>query len=112
MSPGILAATSYLCRAKQLEMAEYSVGDALKILLARSGWGAKVHEIRIKQEWETIVGKTISRYTSQLQLLGRVLTIYTDIAPLKQELMLNKEQLINKINAHFEETVVMDIKIR
>jgi len=93
-------------------MAEYSVGDALKILIARSGWGAKVQEMRLKQDWETIVGKTIARYTTNLVLQNRILSIQTEVAPLKQELILGKETLINKINAHFQETIVMDIKVR
>lgn len=93
-------------------MAEYSVGDALKILIARAGWGAKVQEMRLKQEWEAIVGKTIARYTTNLQLQNRVLSIQTDVAPLKQELQLGKENLMQKINAYFEETVVLDIRVR
>jgi predicted nucleic acid-binding Zn ribbon protein len=93
-------------------MAEYSVGDALRLLIARSGWGAKVQELRMKQEWEAIAGKTIARYTNNIQLQNRVLSIQTDVAPLKQELQLGKEALINQINAYFKETVVLDIKIR
>lgn len=93
-------------------MSEYSVGDALKLLIARSGWGAKVQELRMKQEWEAIVGKTIARYTTNIQLQNRILSIQTDVAPLKQELQLGKENLIRKINAYFKETVVLDLKVR
>ncbi len=93
-------------------MAEYSVGEALKLLMARSSWGAKANEIRLKQEWETIAGKTIARYTTNIQLSNRVIIIYTDVAPLKQELILGKDVLINKINEHFKETLVLDLKVK
>ncbi|MDI9320119.1 MAG: DUF721 domain-containing protein [Phycisphaerales bacterium] len=93
-------------------MAEYSVGDALKRLIAQSGWGDRVNEYRIKEEWTTIVGVTIARYTHNIQLRNKVLVISTDVAPLKQELLLGKDNLITKINLHFGETIVLDLKIR
>jgi predicted nucleic acid-binding Zn ribbon protein len=93
-------------------MAEYSVGDALKRLIAQSGWGEKAQEYRIKAEWEQIVGITIARYTHDVQLRNKVLVISTDVAPLKQELLLGKENLLQKINLHFGETIVLDLKVR
>ena len=93
-------------------MAEYSVGDALKRLIAQSGWGDRVNEYRIKEDWEKIVGVTIARYTHNVQLRNKVLVISTDVAPLKQELLLGKESLLQKINLHFGETMVLDLKIR
>ncbi len=66
----------------------------------------------MRQEWEAIVGKTIARYTRNINLYGKVLTIYTDVAPLKQELLLGKEQLTVRINEYFEDRVVEEIVIK
>ncbi len=93
-------------------MGSYSIGEALNLLLERSRWKPKVTELRMKQEWETIVGKTISKYTRNIHLHDKELIIFTDVAALKQELMLGKEQLINRINEYFEETVIKDIVIK
>ena len=93
-------------------MGSYSIGEALNLLLERSRWKPKVTELRMKQEWETIVGKTISKYTQNIHLHDKELIIFTDVAALKQELFLGKEQLINRINEYFEETVIKDILIK
>jgi predicted nucleic acid-binding Zn ribbon protein len=93
-------------------MGQYSVADALRILLEKSKWKPKVMELRMRQEWAEIMGKTIAKYTRDVSLRDKKLTIYTDVAALKQELMFGKEQLINKLNAHFEETVVTDIIVK
>ena len=93
-------------------MGSYSIGEALNLLLEKSHWKPKVIELRMKEEWEQIVGKTIARYTRNISMYNKVLTIQTDIAPLKQELLLGKEQLIKKINEYFGETVVTDITIK
>ena len=88
------------------------MAEALKQLLEKSHWKPKVTELRMRDEWETIVGKTISRYTRSIALYGKTLTIYTDVAPLKQELLLGKEQLIARLNEYFEEKVVEEIIIK
>ncbi|PQJ11404.1 DUF721 domain-containing protein [Flavipsychrobacter stenotrophus] len=93
-------------------MGSYSVGEALKHLLEQSKWKSKIHELRLRDEWETIVGKTISKYTRNIDITNKVLTIYTDVAPLKQELQLGKEQLIQHINEYFEDRVVVEIQIK
>lgn len=66
----------------------------------------------MRQEWETIVGKTIAKYTRNINFYNGVLTIYSDVAPLKQELLLGREQLQARINEYFAETVVKGIVIK
>ena len=93
-------------------MGTYSIGDALNQFLEKSHWKPKVTELRMKDEWEAISGKTISKYTRSISLYGKVLTIYTDVAPLKQELLLGREQLVAHINEYFSERVVEEIVIK
>jgi predicted nucleic acid-binding Zn ribbon protein len=93
-------------------MGSYSVGEALNLLLEKSHWKPKIHELRLKQEWEAIAGKTIAKYTRNVVLSGKSLSIYTDVGPLKQELLLAKPQLLQRINEYFGERVVEDIQIR
>ncbi|MEZ5018318.1 MAG: DUF721 domain-containing protein [Flavipsychrobacter sp.] len=93
-------------------MGQYSIGEAINLLMQKSGWKPKVIELRLKQEWETIVGKTIAKYTRNMYYDNGILTIYTDVAPLKQELQLGKQQLINNINEYLEETAIRDIIVK
>lgn len=93
-------------------MGSYSIGEAINLLLEQSKWKPKVIEVRMRDEWEQIAGKTISKYTRNIYMKDRVLTIYTDVAPLKQELLVGKQQLINNINEYFKEKVVEEIVIK
>ncbi len=93
-------------------MSSYSIGEALNLLLEKSHWKPKVTELRMRDEWELIVGKTIARYTRSISLNGKTLTIYSDVAPLKQELQLGKEQLKDCLNEYFKERIVEDIIIK
>ncbi len=93
-------------------MGSYSIGEALNLLLEKSHWKPKVIELRMRDEWEAIAGKTISKYTRNINLFNKKLTIYTDVAALKQELHLGREQLAATINEYFNERVVEEIIIK
>jgi len=93
-------------------MGSYSIGEALNLLLEKSNWKPKVTEVRMRDEWEAITSKTVAKYTRDIKLQNSVLTIYTDVAPLKQELVLGKEQLIQNINEYFKEKVVTEVVVK
>jgi predicted nucleic acid-binding Zn ribbon protein len=93
-------------------MGSYSISEAINLLLEKSQWKGKVSELRLQQEWEEIVGKTISKYTRNVKLSGDTLTVFTDVAALKQELHFGKQQLIERINDYFKEKVVKEIVVR
>ncbi len=93
-------------------MGSYSIGDAINLLFEKSKWKNKATELRMQQEWETIVGKTIAKYTRTVALHGEVLTVFTDVAALKQELYFGKPQLIARVNEYFNEKVVSDIIVK
>lgn len=93
-------------------MGSYSIGEAINLLLQKSNWKPKVVEIRLREEWEQIVGKTIAKYTRNIYLKDKLLIIYTDVAPLKQELLVGKDALIKNINDYFGEQVIEDVSIK
>lgn len=93
-------------------MGSYSIGEAINLFLEKSQWKPKVHELRMKEEWEAIVGKTIAKYTRSLNLFHKKLTITTDVAPLKQELLMGRDQLVARINEYFGERVVEEIVVK
>jgi predicted nucleic acid-binding Zn ribbon protein len=93
-------------------MPTYSIGQALSLFLEKSKWKPKMNEVRLRTEWEQIAGKIVAKYTRNISLQDKKLTIFTDVAALKQEILYGKEALIQTINKHFEETVVTEIIVR
>jgi predicted nucleic acid-binding Zn ribbon protein len=110
VNPGLLLIPK--SKNPQSRMGQYSVGEALNLLLVKSAWKPKVTELRLRAEWEAIVGRTVAKYTRTISLRDRTLTIVTDIAALKQELHFGKAALIASINAHMGETLVSDIVVK
>jgi len=93
-------------------MAMLSVGDSLNSFLRSARWKSKIDEIRMKTEWEKIMGATIAKYTTDVRLKEGVLIITSDVGPLKQELQFGKQQIIANVNEYFKETIVKDVVIK
>jgi predicted nucleic acid-binding Zn ribbon protein len=54
--------------------------------------------LSIEDHWEKIMGKTIANYTDKIEIRNKTLFIYTTVAPLKNELVFQKELIIQRVN--------------
>ena len=59
-----------------------------------------------------VMGKTIARYTDSIQIVNQTLFISTSVAPLKNELLFQKEKIIQRVNEALGEKVIRDVVIR
>ena len=92
-------------------MGEYSLGDALKYFLNNSKLKGYMQAMQIEDVWEQIMGKTISKYTEKIQIHGHTLYITTTVAPLKQELLYQKEKIKQRVNEALGENVIREVVI-
>lgn len=86
--------------------------DALKDFMSKSRLKPRLTEVRIQENWEQLMGRTISRYTENLQLIDGKLHIVTTVAPLKQELSYSKDRIIKLVNEMLGEPVVREVIVR
>lgn len=93
-------------------MAATSIGDALQQFFKSARWESKMNELRLQSHWEEIMGKTIAKYTRNVYLKEGVLFITTDVAPLKHELQIGKDQIMSNINTFFKLELVKSVVIR
>jgi predicted nucleic acid-binding Zn ribbon protein len=93
-------------------MGQYSIGNAIKVFLAQSKLKGSIQALQIESEWENIMGKTIARYTDNLKVINKTLFITTNVAPLKQELIYQKEKIKLRVNEALGEKVIEEIVIQ
>jgi len=93
-------------------MGQYSLGDALKYFLAKSRLKGSIQALQIEDVWEQLMGKTIAKYTDKIHIHGSVLHISTSMAPLKQELLFQKEQIVQRVNEALGDNVIKDVVIK
>ena len=68
--------------------------------------------MQIEEVWEEIMGKTVARYTDKLQIIGDKLIITTQVAPLKHELIYQKEKIKQRVNEALGQKVVKEVIVQ
>lgn len=93
-------------------MGQYSLGDALKHFLRNSRLKGYIQAMQIEDVWEKLMGKTIARYTDKIQIHGHTLYINTSVAPLRQELLYQKESIMKRVNEELGENIIKEVVIK
>ena len=93
-------------------MGEFSMQDAMKHFLNQSKLKGDIQALQIEDAWEKLMGKTISKYTDSIKIIHHTLIITTHVAPLKQELLFQKENIIKRVNEALGEGVIREVVIK
>ena len=93
-------------------MGEYSLRDAIQHFLNQSRIKGGIQALQIEDVWEQIMGKTVARYTDKLQIIGDKLIITTRVAPLKHELIYQKDKIRQRVNEALGQRIVNEVLIQ
>jgi hypothetical protein len=93
-------------------MGEFSMQDAIQQFLKKSRLKTGIQAMQIEDVWEKIMGKTISKYTDKIQIINHTLFITTQVAPLKNELLFQKEKIVERVNEALGEKVITEVVIK
>lgn len=93
-------------------MGELSIGEALQQFLKKSKLKSGVQAVQIEEVWGKIMGKTVAKYTEKLQIIGTTLFVTTNVAPLRNELLYQKEKIIERVNEALGETVIKEVVVK
>jgi hypothetical protein len=93
-------------------MGEISLQDAIKQFLQKSRLKNGIQALRIEDVWEEVMGKTVAKYTDKIQIINSTLFITTTVAPLKNELLYQKEKIMERVNEALGEKVIKEVVIK
>jgi hypothetical protein len=93
-------------------MGEFSISEAIQEFLKQSRIKGGIQALQIEDVWEQIMGKTIARYTDKLQIIGDKLIITTTVAPLKHELIYQRDKIKQRVNEALGQKVVNEVIIQ
>ncbi len=88
------------------------MAEALKAFINQSKLKGGIQALEIEEAWEKIMGKTIAKYTDSIKIINHTLFIRSSVAPLKNELLYQKEQIIKRVNEMLGEKVINDVNIQ
>jgi predicted nucleic acid-binding Zn ribbon protein len=89
-----------------------SIGGVWNDYMKNSKLNRKMVEHDITARWEELAGSLVARHTNHINYYENKLTIYLDSASLKQEVLMRKDSLIDRINTNLNSQLIKDIIIR
>lgn len=90
---------------------ELSLGDVLKNWLNDDRVRHKLMEAKVKTGWPSICGPYIAEQTTQIYLQNRDLVIVVSSAPLRHELILGHDLILQNVNEFLGEAYVKSVKV-
>jgi predicted nucleic acid-binding Zn ribbon protein len=88
------------------------MAQAMEQFLKKSKMRFNIQTYKIEEIWETLMGKTIAKYTDSIKLINNTLFISTNTAPLKKELIFQRETIIKRINEALGENIIKEVVIK
>jgi predicted nucleic acid-binding Zn ribbon protein len=94
-------------RSKTITLAE-----ALKDYVREMRLDVKLSEVGVINSWEEIVGKAISSRTSKIYIKDHVLFVHLSSSVVRNELLMLRQALKEKLNEKAGSEVIKDIVLR
>ena len=89
-----------------------SLAEALQDYIKEMNLAGKLSEAGVINTWEEVVGKAISSRTSKIYIKNHVLYVHLNSSVVRNELLMLRETLREKLNEKAGSEVIKDIVIR
>jgi predicted nucleic acid-binding Zn ribbon protein len=89
-----------------------SLAEAMKDYIREMNLEVKLNEIGIINSWEETVGKAIASRTSRVYIKDQVLYVHLTSSVVRNELLMLRQELKEKINEKAGSEVIKDIVLK
>lgn len=89
-----------------------SLAEAVRDYIKEMNLGDKLSEVSVINSWEETVGKAISSRTTKIYIKDHVLYVYLNSSVVRNELLMLREVLREKLNQKAGSEVIKEIVLR
>ena len=89
-----------------------SISSVLKSYVQENNLERKLNELDLIKSWESVMGKTVSRYTGNLYIQNSTLFVETTSPIVRNELLMMKEEIRVRLNEVVGEELIKVIIFR
>jgi predicted nucleic acid-binding Zn ribbon protein len=89
-----------------------SLAEALNDYIKEMNLGAKLSELGVLGSWDEIVGKAISSRTTKIYIKDNILYVHLNSSVVRNELLMLRQALKEKLNEKAGSEVIKDIVLR
>ena len=89
-----------------------SVGMLIRKFLRQEGLETPLNQKRLIDSWAEVMGPAIASLSKPQFIKNQVLYVEVTSAPLRQQLMMGRQQLVIKLNQHVGAQIITNIVFR
>lgn len=89
-----------------------SISSVLKNFVQENKLERKLNELDLIKSWESVMGKTVARYTGNLYIQNSTLFVETTSPVVRNELLMMKEEIRVRLNEVVGEELIKTIIFR
>jgi predicted nucleic acid-binding Zn ribbon protein len=89
-----------------------SLAEAIRDYVREMNLDVKLREVGVINSWEEVVGKAISSRTSKIYIKDHVLFVHLNSSVVRNELLMLRQVLKEKLNEKAGSEVIKDIVLR
>ena len=91
---------------------EYSLGDAIKQMVKSYKLEDKLSETSLINNWEKVMGTVVAKRTTNLYIHNKKLFVTLSSAPLREELIMARDTVLQRLNEEAGGEVLTEIIFR
>jgi predicted nucleic acid-binding Zn ribbon protein len=88
------------------------LGAAISDYLREMQIDRKLKEVSVVSQWEELMGKMVATRTDQIYIRNRILYLHVTSSVLKNELLMMRQEIINKLNENAGEKIIEGMVIK
>lgn len=85
------------------------IGDLIRQYLRQQGLESPLNEYRLIQGWSYVMSPVVARYTRDLSVRNQTLYVKLGSPAVRQELLMQRRELVARLNAYVGAQVICDI---
>lgn len=85
------------------------LSDVMQKLFDAYGWTEKMDGVRIINSWEKVVGSIFAKHTTNIYVKNKKLHVFLDSSVLRNELYMERTEIVKKLNFEIGKKVINEI---
>jgi hypothetical protein len=89
-----------------------NISEIISDIMKHNGLERKLAEVRAIRSWEELLGKTVARYTNNINIKDKTLYVSLSSSIVRNEIMMIRDELIKRLNEKAGKQVIDRIVVK
>ena len=89
-----------------------SISELVRATCREEGLETPLNEYRLIKAWSQVLGENVKNYTGEMYIKNQILYVHVTSSVLRQELMMNRKNIVRRFNENVKAQVITEIILK